>query len=218
LRRSLMQIPIPSFEEEGHIYKVDGRIIPSTTQILKEFVRIELYGEVYYVDIYTGAAIRADYFEAAGAFGRAFHKCFYYLVSGQGLDKNLLHPTLLPCLLQLERWMAEYHPKPIICEEPLYSRQYDYCGTLDFYGYLKGIKKRRFLVDLKTGLFNMAGPQTASYEQLVRENTGYKGIILRFVLHIPKAGSGYSFIPQTNKQDMGYFVRERANYEYRRAA
>jgi hypothetical protein len=208
----------PEFEPEGHIYKVDGRVIPSSTQILREFIKIELYGEAYYVDVFNGAAIRGDYFETAQKFGKAFHKCFYYLVSGQGLDKGSLHPTLLPCLLQLERWMAEYRPEPIICEEPLYSRQYDYCGTLDFYGYLKGIKKRRFIVDLKTGMFNMAAPQTASYEWLVRENIGHKGIILRFVLHIPKDGSDYSFIPQTNRQDFNYFVRERANYEYRRAA
>ena len=193
----------PYFEEVGHKYTVDGRVIPSSTQILREFVKIELYGEPYYVNIIHGAAIRGDYFEAAQRFGRAFHKCFYYLVSGQGLDKDSLHPDLLPCLQQLESWMAEYRPEPVICEEPLYSQQYDFCGTLDFYGMLKGLKRRMFLVDLKTGLFNMAGPQTASYEHLVRENTGYKGKILRFVLRIPKDGSGYSFIPQTNIRDMG---------------
>ncbi len=203
--------------DENHVYHRDGLIVPGTTTILHEFVKIELYGEAYYVSTRNGACIRGDYFEAAQRFGRAIHKASYYLLTGQGLAYDRIHPDLVPTLNQLETWIERYKPKAELCEKPLYSRRYHYAGTPDFFGTINGYRTGKDLIDLKTGMFEMAEAQTASYEQLVREETGYKGMIRRWVLHLPKDGSPYRFIPMMRKDAFRYFLGELSNYNWRMA-
>lgn len=207
----------PQLDESSHTYTIDGRRVISVTQAMPEWVRIELYGEQYFVHVRSGATIPGAPFERARKFGNAVHKAAYYLITGAGLDKSSLHPDLIPTLQQLEDWIRVYEPKAEICEVPLYSKMYDYAGKPDFYGRLKG-HKHKVLVDIKTGFFEMAEPQTAGYENLIREATGYNGIIDRYVLHLPKDGSRWQFIKMVRRDAFRYFLNELHNIKWREAA
>jgi hypothetical protein len=112
----------------------------------------------------------------------------------------------------LELWIDRERPEVLLCEEPLYSQRYDFAGTADLV-----IKRKKGIrvVDLKTtDLAQFTGPQTSAYEQLYRENTGYKGMADRYVLYLPKDGSEYHYRELTNRNDFQYFLAKLYAYNY----
>jgi hypothetical protein len=208
--------PTPILDEESHIYHVGERIIPGTTTVLREYVRIELYGEEYFVAINSGDAIRGDFMDRARKFGNAIHKAAFYILTGAGLEISSLHPRLVPTLMQFDGWREKYKPQAEMCEVALYSKRYHYCGTIDFFGRLAGYRTGKDLVDFKTTEHHQAvEQQTSAYENLVRENTGYKGVIRRWVLELPKDGSEYRFIRLVKRDAFRYFLNELSNYNWR---
>jgi hypothetical protein len=211
-------IPRPLLDEAKHQYTVNGFPKVSVTQCLGEYIKIEAYGTTYYVHTPSSTVIDAFVMERAAAFGRSVHKGAYYLLTGKGLKWSALDPALVPVLRQLENWMEKYRPKVILCEEPLYSAQHDYCGTPDLVCELRGFR-HLCIPDLKTtGLTMTVGPQTAGYEALYRENYGYKGMIDRFKLVLPKDGSDYRFEQLTGRNDFNYFLWKLNSYNWLRAA
>ena len=182
-----------TFQASDHTYRWNGDIKASVTTILNEWSKVKIDGFDYYVHTSKknkdgiSPTIPAHIFEAAGDHGRAVHDIFRLVLLGAGVNTDVLHPDLLPALKEAERFKAEDVEEIIILEEPLYSEKHDYAGTPDFYGKLRRVK-RPALLDFKSGALGLIGPQTSGYEQLVREKTGYRGIIDRYCLHIPKMG------------------------------
>lgn len=176
-----------TFDSIEHIYRWDGNIKPSVTTILNEWIKVNVNGWDYYIHTTKKSVIPAHIFEAAGDYGTAVHLIFKLYILGLGVNKDGLHPDLLPALEEIERFKTEHIEETILCEEPLYSEMFDYCGTPDWFGRLRGIK-RRTLLDVKTGDFDLVAMQLAAYEHLVRKETGYKGMIDHYVLSIPKSG------------------------------
>lgn len=70
-------------------------------------------------------------------------------------------------------WVKENRVNFTEAEEPVYSKKYGYCGTLDAVAIIKG---KRYLVDYKTGtgLYNDVMLQTASYVKGYEEMRGIK--------------------------------------------
>jgi hypothetical protein len=60
--------------DENHIYRVDGRIVPGTTSVLGEYIKVERWDGAYYIHAPSGQAIPAEIMERASAFGTAYHK------------------------------------------------------------------------------------------------------------------------------------------------
>jgi hypothetical protein len=186
-----------------HVYRLGDRILPSTTQILGEYIKIELYGEIWWVHVPSQTAIPENVMEKARQMGNAIHKIAFYIFTGQGIDIAALHPALVEPAKQILLWADKHKPEAILCEKPLASTRYGYAGMLDLFAKLKG-HKRPCLVDLKSGLSTLVGPQVASYEQLVHENE-YKGMIDRWKLQIPKDGGDYEFTPLKRRDDWSFF-------------
>ncbi len=207
-------IPRPVLDE-NHVYRVNGHIVPGCTTVIGEYTYVEPYD--IYIHILSKAIIPGDIMRKASSFGTAIHKASFFILTGKRLDWNALNPKLVPTLKQLERWIERYKPTTKLCEVPLYSKQYHYCGTEDWFGML-GVKrfKHACLVDIKTGAYEMAHIQLSSYEQLIRENTGYKGIIDHYVLHLPKDGSDYQFVRVGDKRAFQYFLSKLFVYNYMR--
>jgi len=186
-----------TFDEGIHLYTYDDNPVPSVTQVIGEFVK----SGNWYINVFTGAGVPADVFEAAGEWGTAVHKMLHYYLDDD-LDEPSLSEELIFVLDRFYKWMENYKVEVISHEEKLYSEKYGFAGTYDLKCKIKG---KTWLVDYKTGAYGMAGPQLAAYVQLDKEN--YKGGMRhRAVLHLPKAGEGYKFVPQTGLNDWSFFM------------
>jgi len=195
-----------TFEKENHIYRINGNVVPSVTQTIGGWIKV---GRVY-VNTFTGAAVPADLFEAAGAFGTDVHTMISYHITGD-LDTDALGSDFLAVLVQFERWVDTVKPEIIDNEVMLYSPRCQFAGTRD----LKCIiNKKLHIVDFKTGAYDMAGPQLAAYVQLDKENDKSRAIRHRSVLYLPKDGSDYKFVSFRDASDFPFFLSRLATYNY----
>lgn len=202
------------FQEEGHIYTYAGTVVPSVTQVLNEWVKVKLGHYSYYVSTVDGTIVNAKTFEEAGDFGTAVHKAVKLFIDDK-LDWSYLDEALFAPLGQFEQWMKD---KGITREDikgsehRLFSKKLMIAGTDD----LEVMMKNLTIIDIKTGTLGLVGPQVAGYELLYREEMKYRKLIDRFVLHLPRDGSDYTFKPLKNRQDKAFFLNRHYQYNYLR--
>ena len=194
------------FNEKDHQYCWDDAPVVSVTQAIGQFIKVGRQ----YINIFTGAAIMADIFEAAGDWGRVVHNMIALWLEDD-LDELALTPALTDTLEQFQRWMDEYKPEVISHEKRLFSKKYWYAGTYDLKCKIKG---KLYIVDYKTGGFDMAGPQLAAYAQLDKENNPKtRSTRHRAVLHLKKNGVNFKFIEMKCPHDWDFFLcRLREHY------
>ena len=205
-----------SFEPKGHVYRWNGQVVPSVTQVLHQWIRLEWSG--VYVNTLSGATVDAVIFEAAGKVGKDIHIGAAYLLRGQGLDWDALSPDLVSPLKQCEVWVKLFSVKSLHVEEPMYSERLVVAGTPDLICTLNGDAKTIALVDIKTGLANdMVGAQTSGYEMIAREAKTIRKIIKRYSLVLPRDGSAYKFKPLDGYvDDATYFMACLTRHNYLR--
>ena len=192
-----------TFNEEKHLYYWEDRPVPSVTQIIREWMEINVYGNKYFTNRFTGTTIATDVFRVAADFGTAVHAGAKVLAEGRALDFNALDSALVAPLREFTQWMKDHKPEMLIVEKPLYSAKYGYAGTPDL---ICVINRKIYVVDIKTGMFEMAGIQLSAYEQLYREHAKRGALHMsRYVLHLPKDGSAYKFIKKDNQYDFPCF-------------
>lgn len=205
-----------TFTELPHEYHWDGVLVPSITRILRKYVAITLYGEMYLVNTVTGSCIPQAAMATASKKGSAIHKGCAVMLNG-GIEWTSLHPALEPPLRQFEQWITDHTIKEVVLsEEPLFSIRYLYAGRPDFLVRIsRGKKDVLTLVEVKTGDEGPVGPQTAAQEELIRgAKVVTRGVIERYLLKLPQDGSPYTFRPLTNTTDLPYFLHRRALYDY----
>ena len=194
------------FDPEKHLYTVNGNRVPSVTQIIEHWIKV---GNRY-INVFTGGWVAADMFEDAAFFGTDAHTMIAYYLDGD-LDRDALSPELNLILQQFIQWCADYEPQIIDNEIRGYSQKYHFAGTRD----LKCIiKNKLYLIDFKTGAYDMAGAQLAGYVQIDKENDKSRMTRHRNVLHLPKDGSGYKFIPFSDPNDWSFFLSRLTTYNY----
>lgn len=202
------------FDQKTHTYTDERGIrVPSVTQIINEWVIVEVGGWSYHVNRFSGEVIPSHVMTEAAAVGTAVHKAAWLILTGAGVDMSALHPSLINPVTAVAGWAREYKPQTVACEMRMASARLWYAGTLDWIGRIQGIKGL-CLVDFKTGGHRAAGVQTAAYEQLYRDETGERKTINRFVLEIPKDGGACTLIRQKDRSDFGTFLSMQALYEW----
>ena len=166
-----------SFQEEGHIYRLDGGPRLSTV-----------------TEVVTGLGLGADFSNVdsvilamAGRRGREFHRAMHYATEDD-LDLDSIHPLMRA---RVERTLAQLqiaHVVPIAAEVPLFSLELMVAGTVDL---VCQIYENRDLaiIDYKTGSDDGADVQLTLYAMLVREvvasRTGQPpGLIRLFVVNV----------------------------------
>jgi len=199
------------FEEDEHIYRWNGIIVPSVTQALQEWVKVKLGRYDYYVHTIKGTAVNAVDFEAAGDFGTAVHRACHYIMLDQ-LDWATVDDALIPCLVQFEQWIEDFKFKPEYIEHQMYSKKLGYAGTADIRGTI--LNNKIVLPDIKTGIYSMVGPQTAAYEELFKETERKRKAAERYVLYLPKDGSKYKFEPVKAQGDWRFFLNRLSQWRY----
>ena len=113
-----------TFDKETHIYKIDGVVVPSNTQILSE----------------TGLVDSSWYTQEGADRGTAVH------LACQLHDED---PIVEPYLSAYKKFLAESKFVPELIEVPMANHIHRYGTTIDRTGMLNG---RDVLLELKTGV------------------------------------------------------------------
>ena len=200
------------FIPETHTYLWNDKVVPSCTQVLREWIKVN-FGWGYYVHTGSGVTVDVATFEAAQDFGSAVHEAAKYILT-TGLDWDALDPSLVPPLKEFMRWVDDYKVKPSYVEQPMYSEKYGVAGTPDLIGRVQGFSQLD-ITDIKTGVINkMTGPQTGGYEIIFRDQEKYRGGIARHELILPRDGSPYKYNLLPNGNDNAFFLSRLFQYQY----
>lgn len=143
------------FDHDAHAYFVDGHLVPSTTQVLRDSGLIRLDG------------IPSFILEAALKRGSAVHQLVHYL-NENDLDWASVDPAYRGYLDGWQRYRDERQLQVLLCEHRIASRRHRVAGTLDLLAEIAG---DGWLLDYKTGDPEdvAADLQTASYFGMAME-------------------------------------------------
>ena len=144
-----------SFDQSAHTYAIDGRRLPSVTQVMDSAVT-------------DYAGIPPAILEYKSALGVAVHRaCELY--DNDDLDESTVDPVVVPYLTAWKTFLSDTHIGIEWNETQVYSRKYGYAGTLDRFGKIKRVGT---LIDIKTvtTLSPATGVQLAGYEQAARDS------------------------------------------------
>jgi len=169
------------FTADGHIYSLDGRIVPSVTQAL----RLAGLDDVSRVPVH--------HLRRAAALGTAVHVACEFL-DEDDLDLDSLDPAIVGYVLGYQKFKEQRGFAPIIVEQRgVVSTGLPYGFCLDRIGILD---HKEVLIDIKTASRkqNWWGIQVAAYATAVE----FKGE--RLALHLSKDG-GYKLIPHEDAAD-----------------
>lgn len=123
-----------TFQEQGHIYRMNGIEIPSVTQIIKAGGLADF------------SNVNPEILDRSIQFGNAVHKAVE-LKCKDTLDNNSVDNAIKGHILQWERFCADFHFESEIQEHKFFHKL-GYAGTIDHIG---KIGQNGVLVDIKTG-------------------------------------------------------------------
>ena len=175
------------FEPISHTYTVDGRVLPSVTQVLEPYTGLEF--------------VNRELLKRAAEFGSNVHQACH-LYNMDDLDRDSLDPALVPYVDAWEKFLDDTGAVVILSEHRVASRKHGYAGTFDT---LVHWGKSQRKIDIKSGtvLPRTVGPQTAAYVEAYAEETGVK-IRDRYCLHLKGDGT-YSSHKLTDPRDWDIF-------------
>jgi hypothetical protein len=176
------------FEPEAHVYKVDGRVLPSVTGIISSLQDFRY--------------VAPDVLHAAAEFGTAVHK-LCELHDQDNLDMRSVSPALLPYLDAWKRFLSETGAVVLEVEKQYHHKMMGYAGTLDR---VLLIKKKKVVTDIKSvsRLSPAVGVQLAAYQNLLSANSAYV-CNDRAAVQLRDDGT-YRYQPYTDPTDWPVFV------------
>lgn len=163
-----------TFQEQGHIYRWNGIIVPSVTQLLSKVgARSTLKDGTERWHSISGSEFIGD--DTAANFGIAFHKIAEAILNGW---KVTYDPQMEPWVAGLKKFLKDhidYIPVTFynerMVEKMLYSKRHGYPLTLDVL-LINKITEQYYLVDWKTSTTWQKHwwIQLGAYAEAVREN------------------------------------------------
>lgn len=196
------------FDADLHRYTLDGRQLPSVTEILRPVTEHEYRG------------VDRDVMERAALLGTAVHKLIELDIAGT-LDEDALDDSLRQYLAQWRQFRAQSGFVPVLNEHRVHSGRYGYAGTIDLFGVLNSDAA---LIDAKrtAAVPRSVGPQTAGYEQAIRESLPDAvarcvsgpgdGHINRYALHLTP--ERWRLVPQRDPNDLRVFLASLTLHNY----
>lgn len=164
------------FEEESHIYTLQGEVLPCVSDLCRFLHR----------EVYKDAPSWA--MEAAAERGTAVHEAAQQLDSTGTAD---IPDEYAPYLQAYAAFLREHDVEWMLIEQPLYHPQHLYAGTIDRYGIVDGFHT---LVDLKT-TYTIYKPLCGAQLNLYRLMLIIRGYPVQrlAILHLKKDGT-YRFV------------------------
>ncbi len=167
--------------------RVDGRVVPSVTQILGILTDF--------------GAVPAEVLARAAEFGQHVHQACA-LANDHRLDEGALDPALAPYLVGWRRCLADLKATVVASEWPLVDARLGFAGTLDAVLLIRG---RTVLVDIKTGVVpRTVGPQLAAYAHLLQRANGQPKLARRLCVQL--TGDGYRLHDCKDNGDFSVFL------------
>lgn len=183
-----------TFEAEGHVYKFDGVVKPSVTQILA------LAHDFRFVP--------DDVLEAAQERGSYVHLMTHIDDEGDLNDEIEREGEHWGYLLGWRKFMADMRPNWRYREQPFYSKGIEVCTTPDCCGRLEAISTvQQWIVEIKTSAapHKAWGMQTAAQRHIVAENDPMFALARRASVRLFPDGN-YKFDEWKNPLDMKAFI------------
>jgi hypothetical protein len=138
------------FSDSEHVYRLDGRVIPSVTGILRD-------------EQFIDATWFTEYSRDRGT---KVHQAIEFYDVGD-LDEETLDPVLRPYLAAWQRFKEEAHVTIEASEVRLASEVYGFAGTIDKVAAIGNVKA---ILDIKSGQVQpWTGLQLAAYHILLNE-------------------------------------------------
>ncbi len=175
------------FDEAAHVYRWDGIVVPSVTQILAPLNDFSMVNPAL-------LAYKRD-------LGTAVHRATELHDLGD-LDEDSVHESIRP---YLDAWMRFRREKPfriVGLEHRVFHEVHRYAGTYDRLVELDG---KLCIFDIKTGaMYPSYGPQTAAYKNAVEHQTG-KRVQGRYTVELRDDGT-YRLHAMTDPEDWPTFL------------
>jgi len=182
------------FDEKTHTYTLNGKKIPSVTQILNRVGTRNDEGSPW--QSVSGGDFMRD--ETAAVFGTEFHKAAAARIMH---NKFTYDPVMQPWINGLENFLSEYEFWD--CEvEISHHSKFGFAGTMDLFGSYKHKDRAGLCVlDWKTSttISKSTRFQTAGYEQIAREKYSIYGNKLIDRLTVRIFENGYEVDLRTRK-------------------
>ena len=128
-----------TFDQATHTYTINGRKVPSVTQVLNDLLPCWKASEWY---LQRGTAV---------------HACAALIATGQDFEHD---PAIDGQVWALRKFFAEVKPVVLSVEKQVYSERYQYAGTLDLLAEING---KRVVVDFKASESAALPYQLAAY-------------------------------------------------------
>lgn len=138
------------FDAATHRYTIDGRPVPSVTTVLADILPVWQASEWH---LQRGTAV---------------HACAALIARGQAFEYD---PVIDGQVAACRKWFRDFQAAGMIAEMQLYSRRYQYAGTLDLVGPIAGLIT---VLDWKATLTATVRYQLAAYALAYEEMTGIK--------------------------------------------
>ena len=142
------------FDEESHVYTLDGIEIPSVTTIIRGVM-----GNPF-------EKIRCGEWHMQR--GSAAHAVYELLGQGENLSQYDIDPTLTPFIENWRDWKNTMQPEIIATEQKVHSRRMWYAGTLDLLCRENGLLT---ILDYKGSASRQDRWQLAAYKEALEEKT-----------------------------------------------
>lgn len=190
------------FDPLAHVYRIDGRVVPSVTQLLKPI------GPDF-------SMVVPDVLEAKRALGVAVHLACELDDDGD-LDDDELDPVLVPYVSAWRKFKADTGAVIVMNERQLGHPALQYAGTLDRTAVIRG---SGWLLDIKTSAEPHAsyGVQLAGYEELLRVAHHDGQPLNRATVHLRDDGS-YRLHEFKNPNDHAAFRACLSIYHWKESA
>jgi hypothetical protein len=153
---------------DDHVYTLDGRNIPSVTQVMGSVLGSHQYATQYHLDR-----------------GSANHACYALLAQGV-IDEYDIDPDCQPWIDGWRRWAELHQPEIVEVEQSVASRLFWYAGTFDLLARIDG---KLTMIDFKNSALPKDAIQLAAYAQAWEEEHKRKGAIKQ-LMSVQIAGDG----------------------------
>ena len=195
-------MPTLKFDEATHTYTLDGKVLPSVTQILKP--------------LYDFSGITPEVLERKRQIGTAVHKAIE-LDLLDDLDSASLAPEVAPYFAAWARFRSEFQPESQGGGAEVKVHTEAYAGTVDLITGRVG-HSDTWVIDYKTSA--QVGPvvalQTAAYAHAAHEMGLVPHGPKRAALHLLPTGS-YKLIEYKDRNDLRVFQSLLTVHQWRQA-
>lgn len=160
------------FDADAHAYRLNGRSVPSVTQVLG--------GALLY------AGVPAHVMELARQRGNAVHRGIELMIR-KTLNASSVDERIVPYLRQFAAWARDSGFRVLGFECRVASVTHQFAGTVDLVGHLPALGPGVDVIDTKAthSLMPTVKPQTAGYALAYSEMHGIpRGAIRRHCLHL----------------------------------